>query len=149
MSPTLDGICTVSQNVPSGLTVSIASFNGPTWGPSGADRTQVDPMLAPWTLLSWYLLETSTSLHLVCVKHITSNVMSAVCWYNIDQSINVALYPDANYISWLVYRYKMSTYHDILITISLSIYLMSPGRTQGNRCLRVSLRLISCWGHGS
>ena len=25
---------------------------GPTWGPSGADRTQVAPMLAPWTLLS-------------------------------------------------------------------------------------------------
>ena len=30
----------------------IASFMGPTWGPSGADRTQVGPMLAPWTLLS-------------------------------------------------------------------------------------------------
>ena len=25
---------------------------GPTWGSSGADRTQVGPMLAPWTLLS-------------------------------------------------------------------------------------------------
>ena len=25
---------------------------GPTWGPSGADRTLVGPMLAPWTLLS-------------------------------------------------------------------------------------------------
>ena len=25
---------------------------GPTWGPSGADRTQVGPMLARWTLLS-------------------------------------------------------------------------------------------------
>ena len=25
---------------------------GLTWGPSGADRTQVGPMLAPWTLLS-------------------------------------------------------------------------------------------------
>ena len=25
---------------------------GPTWGPSGADRTQVGPMLASWTLLS-------------------------------------------------------------------------------------------------
>ena len=25
---------------------------GPTWGPSGADRTQVGAMLAPWTLLS-------------------------------------------------------------------------------------------------
>ena len=30
----------------------IASFMGPTCSPSGADRTQVGPMLAPWTLLS-------------------------------------------------------------------------------------------------
>ena len=30
----------------------VARFIGPTWGPSGADRTQVGPMLAPWTLLS-------------------------------------------------------------------------------------------------
>ena len=30
----------------------IARSMGPTWGPSGADRTQVGPMLAPWTLLS-------------------------------------------------------------------------------------------------
>ena len=28
---------------------------GPTWGPSGSDRTQVGPMLAPWTLLSGLL----------------------------------------------------------------------------------------------
>ena len=48
----------------------IVRFMGPIWGPSGADRTQVGPMLAPWTLLSvfpwntlnrcltykWYLL---------------------------------------------------------------------------------------------
>ena len=33
-------------------TTLIARFVGPTWGPSGADRTQVGPMLAPWTLLS-------------------------------------------------------------------------------------------------
>ena len=37
-------------------TVSVVStltarFVGPTWGPAGADRTQVGPMLAPWTLL--------------------------------------------------------------------------------------------------
>ena len=32
----------------------IARFMGPTWGPSGADRTQVGPMLAPWNLLSGY-----------------------------------------------------------------------------------------------
>ena len=30
----------------------IARFLGPTWGPSGAGRTQVGPMLAPGTLLS-------------------------------------------------------------------------------------------------
>ena len=30
----------------------IARFMGPTWGPAGAGRTQVGPMLAPWTLLS-------------------------------------------------------------------------------------------------
>ena len=30
----------------------IARFMGPTWGPPGADRTQVGPMLAPWSLLS-------------------------------------------------------------------------------------------------
>ena len=30
----------------------IARFMGPTWGPSGADRTQVGPMLIPWILLS-------------------------------------------------------------------------------------------------
>ena len=34
------------------LTTLIARFMGPTWGPSGADRAQVGPMLAPWTLLS-------------------------------------------------------------------------------------------------
>ena len=35
-----------------GIVPLIARFMGPTWGPSGADRTQVGPMLAPWTLLS-------------------------------------------------------------------------------------------------
>ena len=30
-----------------------AIFMGPTWGPSGADRAQVDPMLAPWTIAIW------------------------------------------------------------------------------------------------
>ena len=30
----------------------IARFMGPTWGPSGADRTQMGPMFAPWISLS-------------------------------------------------------------------------------------------------
>ena len=39
------------------ITSLIARFMGPTWGPSGADRTQVGTMLAPWTLLSGLSLE--------------------------------------------------------------------------------------------
>ena len=31
-----------------------SKVGGPTWGPPGAGRTQVGPMLAPWTLLSGY-----------------------------------------------------------------------------------------------
>ena len=38
----------------------IARFMGPTWGPSGADKTQVGPMLAPWTLLSGQWLRVGT-----------------------------------------------------------------------------------------
>ena len=34
----------------------IARFMGPTWGPSGAERTQVGLMLVPWTLLSGTVL---------------------------------------------------------------------------------------------
>ena len=35
----------------------IARFMGPTWGPSGVVRTQVGPMLAPWTFLSGFSLK--------------------------------------------------------------------------------------------
>ena len=41
-------------------TILIARFMRPTWGPSGADRTQVGPMLAPWTLQSgqcWHMIK--------------------------------------------------------------------------------------------
>ena len=33
----------------------ITRFTGPTWGPPGADGTQVGPRLAPWSLLSGYI----------------------------------------------------------------------------------------------
>ena len=51
-----DGINS-SQIIPDNqcLCTLIARFMGPTWGPSGADRTQVGPILAPWTLLSGYI----------------------------------------------------------------------------------------------
>ena len=48
-----------------GVLSLIARFMGPTCDPSGADRTQVGPMLAPWTLLCGYLTcEIYTCMHL-------------------------------------------------------------------------------------
>ena len=46
-------MCSVSKQISSRFSYIslIARFMGPTWGPPGADRTQVDPMLAPWILL--------------------------------------------------------------------------------------------------
>ena len=40
-------------------------FMGPTWVPSGADRTQVGPMLAPWNLLSGSILDCRTNFYRV------------------------------------------------------------------------------------
>ena len=45
--------------------VLIARFMGPIWGPYGAGRTQVGPMLAPWTLLSVALSIPEHSYHTV------------------------------------------------------------------------------------
>ena len=66
-----------------GEVVSISSltarFIGPTWGPSGADRTQVGPMLAPWTLLSGlvnFLPEASFGLR---VLSLPASVCLCVC----------------------------------------------------------------------
>ena len=44
-----------------GMTTLRARFMGPTWGPSGTDRTHVSPMWAPWTLLSGK--DNTASLH--------------------------------------------------------------------------------------
>ena len=40
----------------------IARFMGPTWGPSGSGWTKVDPMLAPWTLLSGMIPDSCTHI---------------------------------------------------------------------------------------
>ena len=42
----------ISRDLRQHIKSPIARFMGPIWGQCGADRTQVGPMLAPWTLLS-------------------------------------------------------------------------------------------------
>ena len=47
-------VCSIGKWVarPKIIVSLITRFMGPTWCLSGAERTQVGPMLAPWTLLS-------------------------------------------------------------------------------------------------
>ena len=39
------------------MALPASKVHGSTWGPSGTDRAQVGPMLAPWTLLSGFTLK--------------------------------------------------------------------------------------------
>ena len=54
----------------------IARFMGPTWGPSGADGTQVGPMLAPWTLLSGQLHELCCDEWHICVSQLVETSLT-------------------------------------------------------------------------
>ena len=61
-----NGVCHMTVIIGATILVPslIARFIGPTWGPSGADRTQLGPMLAPWTLLSGLLWSQVIATHL-------------------------------------------------------------------------------------
>ena len=63
----------------------IASCMGPTWGPSRADRTQVGPMLAPWTLLSGLTSQHVNTLRLrQNVKHFALTFSNLFSWMKVD-----------------------------------------------------------------
>ena len=64
----------------------IARSMGPTWGPSGADRTQVGPMLAPWTLLSGH-----TCYWLSCCALITLLVDFKICLLGEQYTLQIYL----------------------------------------------------------
>ena len=62
---------------------------GPTWGPSGTDRTQVGPMLVPWTLLSGYTFGgnefSCISLSWICDIHCNVLAMNTgICTWHSD-----------------------------------------------------------------
>ena len=60
--------CVLMRHLTHKGTSLIARCVGPTWGPSGADRTQVGPMLAPWTLLNGLLSTISELKDVYCWK---------------------------------------------------------------------------------
>ena len=64
---------------------------GPTWGPPGADRTQMGPMLAPWTMLSGTsssLLVQVMSCHLLGTKQLPKPLLS---YYQMDHKEHISM----------------------------------------------------------
>ena len=78
-----------------GTCALITRFMRPTWGPSGADRTQVGPVLAPWTLLSWlFLCNCIEALSWVSRSHFKDNYssVSRLAKVNMIFHIHIQLY---------------------------------------------------------
>ena len=75
----------------------IARLIGPTWGPPGADRTQVGPILATWTLLS-------AGIHLSAQNSIMS--LECLVIYNHTEVIFdcIWFYKVLEPLTWLPYR---------------------------------------------
>ena len=67
--------------------ILMARLMWPTWGPSGADRTQVGPMLAPWTLLSGYNPPRSCAQLACCLSHSRPGPLSQT-WFNLNPSMD-------------------------------------------------------------
>ena len=63
------------------LTMAYVPWSQGSWGPSGADRTQVGPMLAPWTLLSGFILLAQTS---TILKITVPTFNSSLIWQNMS-----------------------------------------------------------------
>ena len=91
---------------------------GPTWDPSGADRTQVGPMLAPWTLLSGVLLK---STKMVSLQHEPSKVMCVSYKNNENQDRHPTLNIYINYMARLLVTFKISRRINSMVYMYLEI----------------------------
>ena len=72
----------------------IARFMGPTWGPSGAGRTQVGPILAPLTLSSGVLLILCRSIGCWDDHH-------PFCWFVYVGKCHLKLTVGQNKLIWI------------------------------------------------
>ena len=72
----------------------ISRFMGPTWGTTGSDRTQVGPMLDPWTLLSGMRI-TCRWIWRVLIRLITTSIEDECKRYMEGDLFNILIYVDA------------------------------------------------------
>ena len=97
----------------------IARFMGPTWGPAGANRIQVGPMLPPWTLLSG-----------------TGANKMALLWMNVI-SVNLAKLISHHFVWWYwLQQYTGLEFCFIIVfTMFKKQHLFLPTRWGATLCL--------------
>ena len=83
----------------------ITRFMGPTWGLSGADRTHVGPMLAPWALLSGYTFYCAT-------LPIQQNLFEIIYWKE-DDLKTVSVLPVMHPHWWIYHLNPLWPYNAI------------------------------------
>ena len=127
----------------------IARFIWQTWDPSGADRTQVGPMLAPWTLLSGQIPRFHTGLienhgpviitfvihsHTFCNIIVPSSTVDHRYMYHRNRAIpNMFMTYEiqtVNILSSWVIRTKLSWIKRAIKQLELKIFFIHPNQFQ-------------------
>ena len=121
---------------------------GPTWGPSGADRIQVGPMLAPWTLLSGECCETRENYSFT----ITYTIITMMKWYHIIMVSWVLCWPVGEILipemlqSLGMDKYFHPTLYNGCNYLSMMVLKLNRVSKRGPRTLAgiVNLMLVCC-----
>ena len=124
----------------------IARFMGPTWGTTGADRTQVGPMLASWTLLSgigiWHAGQQMTVWWSIGLGNIQMAVQTdqwIISWF---KNISISQYHSKNDNKWWK-EFILCTHKDTSpSTMSYGVSVVSildKIKLMGFNCIHVQL----------
>ena len=120
------------------LSALIARLMGPTWGPSVADRTQVGPMLAPWTLPSGWLMtptDVSGDRHDI-FQGITETLLCLIgraCYHHTAERKFLLIF--CLYSCFVYIKYFLLFSSQIILTLKCSIGTMIASLYQYYYCI--------------
>ena len=121
----------------------ITSFMWSIWGPSGADRIQVGPMLAPWTLLSGWITSACSRPNM-CVFVVTRVFLSLdgahtkiEIYINVQNIVCLSISISIPLMGW-EYYYYCNRWNWLTIRPIMEYYLLS-----GNTPLSYSVNIIT------
>ena len=83
----------------------IAKFMGRTWGPPGSCRPQMDPMLAPWTLLSGTVYLSSNVLCGIQLRAVPQEMLMNLI--SVMTRVHMCIYINCTYVYIYIYIYQL------------------------------------------